>query len=131
MLLSTYSDNNDTIMSEANSSVGAMIILLLNAFEQYAIEALHYDVWYRKYGGLFKCIQQKYEHDDHSPNEIIVIHYRLITTFIEWITRRQGTLVQIFCLDAIDKFMQGFYILTVSYIICKACIVSLTPWCWT
>ncbi len=32
MLLSTYSDNNDFIMSETNDSVGVMIILLLNAF---------------------------------------------------------------------------------------------------
>ncbi len=37
MLLSTYSDNNDFIMSETNDSVGAVIILLLNAFEQSAI----------------------------------------------------------------------------------------------
>ncbi len=33
---------------------------------------LAYDVWYRKYGGLLKCIQMKY---DHSPN---------ITGLIQW-----------------------------------------------
>ena len=42
MLLSTYSDNNDFIMSETNDSVGAVIILLLNAFEQSAILTVSY-----------------------------------------------------------------------------------------
>ena len=37
MLLSTYSDNNDFITSEMNGSVGVVIILHLNAFEQSAI----------------------------------------------------------------------------------------------
>ncbi len=45
--------------------------------------------------------------------------YRLITTFIEWTTQHlftvgKGTLVQIFCVEAIDKFMQGFYTRVVS-----------------
>ena len=42
MLLSTYSDNNDFIMSETNGSVGAVIILLLNAFDQPAILTVSY-----------------------------------------------------------------------------------------
>ncbi len=36
MLLSTYSDNND-FLSETNGSIGAVIILHLNAFEQSVI----------------------------------------------------------------------------------------------
>ncbi len=42
MLLSTYSDDNDFIMSETNSSVGAVTIILLNAFEQSAILTVPY-----------------------------------------------------------------------------------------
>ena len=37
-----YSDYNDFITSEANDSVGAVIILLLNAFEQSAIFTVSY-----------------------------------------------------------------------------------------
>ncbi len=37
-----YSDNNDFIMSETNGSVGVVIILLLNAFEQSAILTVSY-----------------------------------------------------------------------------------------
>ncbi len=42
MLLSTYSDDYDFIISETNDSVGAVIILLLNAFEQSAILTVSY-----------------------------------------------------------------------------------------
>ena len=42
MLLSTYSDDNDFITSETNGSVRAVIILLLNAFEQSAILTVSY-----------------------------------------------------------------------------------------
>ncbi len=43
MSLSTYSYSNDfIIMSETNGSVGVVIILLLNAFEQSAILPVSY-----------------------------------------------------------------------------------------
>ena len=47
MLLSTYSDDNDFITSETNGtlSVGAVIKLLLNAFEQSAILRVSYVIF--------------------------------------------------------------------------------------
>ncbi len=52
---------------------------------QIDIEAqVAYDVWYRKYGGLLKCIQKKY---DHSPNTIVRLTRNeiiVITIIIGW-----------------------------------------------
>ncbi len=38
------------------------------------------DVWYRKYGGLLKCIQKKY---DHNPNTTVrLTHNKIIVITI-------------------------------------------------
>ncbi len=47
MLLSTYSVYNYLIVSETNGNVGAVIILLLNAFEQSAILTVSYVIYAR------------------------------------------------------------------------------------
>ncbi len=43
---------------------------------------LVYDVWYRKYGGLLKCIQKKY---DHRPNTYVrLTHNEIIVITIDY-----------------------------------------------
>ena len=44
----------------------------LRVYTSIPIEALHYDVWYRKYNGLLKIIQQKC---DHSPTTTVILTY--------------------------------------------------------
>ncbi len=62
-MLSTYSDYNDFIVSETNGNVGAVIIFLLNAFEQSAILTVSYVckasiVWLRGTLQLIMCFNQ-------------------------------------------------------------------------
>ena len=85
----------------------------------HVIEALYnyYDIWYRKCGRLLQCKKSMIT----APTlpfvslviKLLLSLYRLITTFIEWTTPchlySRVLLVQILCLEAINKFMQGLY----------------------